>query len=303
METKKKQEDLEFLPVFEKDFIDEEVPESVEILAAAFVESLKKDGMKVEDTAFGSVERLFAQALDHGEVSETGDSKEDVRDIVIKMEFQIMLKGSGEDDTVTKDDVDQFTRDLFGEVKKEPSLIKEMKTVNIVASVPTNDEKETLKEFHPDDTMPDETVEAPEVSYDEGEFASGIRVRKAALETFEEKLLDPDAYPNPYISTVDRYVAAALLEAMIEIFDSYLEKDEKGPVILLLYETCIYKKLNAILQEELFVFMDADELIVNQDLSQEEMETMRSLEQEFSDYLDEVMAKTKADCIKALKDS
>lgn len=485
-----------------------DVPACVEQWASAFIDRLNKDKIKVENLAVDAIKQLFVHAMNNGDIVEGDSAEEYVNDTALKMEFQIMLKGSGEDNVVTKIDVEQLTRDLFGEVIEAQSLIKEKKKVNVVASVPEETKRESLKNavvtepvlqpVRRHDNTPQEktnTVETKKESitkenhalivpnglsvldalklngkyptkkdeqknvvpdmfiidkatkgvpagenvlfacytyvaycsmakvkptknltlklpfldntfrvfvitdssivlsssftsekeavvvsrkdvagvvhifekklgsvgqtqimlsngniivitidkviggapdqkqFDDfkekidgllgqqenvlsdsenddektlagdDEFENGIRKRKSSLETFKGMLLEPEQYQNPNISTIDRLVAVVLVETIIDLFDKYFASSEKNSTLLMIQESCVNKKLNALLQDDMFGFIDLNDFNAGGELPQDAFEAIKSIEKDYSDYLDELMKDARAHYIKVLKNT
>lgn len=120
--------------------------ESILNWVSHFVDRLEKDHIVVDDDAKVEVIRLFNHAMDNGDIAEEPVSDEYIKDVVLKMEFQLMLKGNGEDDKVSNSDVKQLIKDLFGEQISTKSVIKEKKRVNVVATIPTSEQKNNDKE-------------------------------------------------------------------------------------------------------------------------------------------------------------
>lgn len=485
-----------------------DVPACVEQWASAFIDRLNKDKIKVENLAVDAIKQLFVHAMNNGDIVEGDSAEEYVKDTALKMEFQIMLKGSGEDNVVTKIDVEQLTRDLFGEVIEAQSLIKEKKKVNVVASVPDETKRESLKNavvtepvlqpVRRHDNTPQEktnTVETKKeaitkenyapivpnglsvldalklngkyptkkdeqknvvpdmfiidkatkgvpagenvlfacytyVAYcsmakvkptenltlklsfldntfrvfvitdssivlsssftsekeavvvsrkdvagvvhifekklgsvgqtqimlnngniivitidkviggapdqkqfddfkekidgllgqqenvlsdsenddektlaGDDEFENGIRKKKSSLETFQGMLLEPEQYQNPNISTIDRLVAAVLVETIIDLFDEYFASGEKNSTLLRIQESCVIKKLNALLQDDMFGFIGLNDFKAGGELPQDAFEAIKSIDKDYSDYLDELMKDARAHYIKVLKNS
>ena len=485
-----------------------DVPACVEQWASAFIDRLNKDKKKVEDPAVDAIKQLFVHAMNTGDIVEGDSAEEYVKDTALKMEFPSMLKGAGEDNVVTKIDVDQLTRDLFGEVIEAQSLIKEKKKVNVVASVPDGTKRENLKnavaaesELQPvrqydnvlqekantietkkesiikDNTVPvvpnglsvldalklngkyptkkDEqknvvpdmfiidkatqgvpvgenvlfacytfvaycsmakvkptknlTLKLPFLdnnfrvfvitdssivlsssftgekeavvvsrkdvtgvvhvfekklgsvgqtqimlnngniivitidkviggapdqkqfddfkekidgvlgqqenvlsdsenggeknSAGDDEFENSIRKRKSSLETLKGMLLEPEQYRNPNISTIDRLVAGVLVETIIDLFDKYFASGKKNPTLLMIQESCVNKKLNALLQDDMFGFIDINDFNAGGELPQKAFEAIQSIDKEYSDYLDELMKDARAHYIKVSKNS
>lgn len=485
-----------------------DVPACVEQWVSAFIDRLNKDKIKVENLAVDAIKQLFVHAMNNGDIVEGDSAEEYVKDTALKMEFQIMLKGSGEDNVVTKIDVEQLTRDLFGEVIEAQSLIKEKKKVNVVASVPDETKRESLKNAvvtepvlqpvsrHDNTSQEKEnTVETKKESiikenyapivpnglsvldalklngkyptkkdeqknvvpdmfiidkatkgmpagenvlfacytyvaycsmakvkptknltlklpfldntfrvfvitdssivlsssftsekeavvvsrkdvagvvhifekklgsvgqtqimlnngniivitidkviggapdqkqFDDfkekidgllgqqenvlsdsenddektlagdDEFENGIRKRKSSLETFKGMLLEPEQYQNPNISTIDRLVAVVLVETIIDLFDKYFASGEKNSTLLMIQESCVNKKLNALLQDDMFGFIDLNDFNAGGELPQDAFEAIKSIDKDYSDYLDELMKDARAHYIKVLKNS
>ncbi len=485
-----------------------DVPACVEQWASAFIDRLNKDKIKVENLAVDAIKQLFVHAMNNGDIVEGDSAEEYVKDTALKMEFQIMLKGSGEDNVVTKIDVEQLTRDLFGEVIEAQSLIKEKKIVNVVASVPDETKRESLKNAvvtepvlqpvrrHDNTSQEKEnTVETKKESINkenhvpivpnglsvldalklngkyptkkdeqknvvpdmfiidkatkgvpagenvlfacytyvaycsmakvkptknltlklpfldntfrvfvitdnsmvlsssftsekeavvvsrkdvagvvhifekklgsvgqtqimlnngniivitidkviggapnqkqfddfkekidgllgqqenvlsdsenddektlvgDDEFEDGIRKRKSSLETFKGMLLEPEQYQNPNISTIDRLVAVVLVETIIDLFDKYFASGEKNSTLLMIQESCVNKKLNALLQDDMFGFIDLNDFNAGGELPQDAFEAIKSIDKDYSDYLDELMKDARAHYIKVLKNS
>lgn len=492
-------------------FMQKENSDCVMQWVSQFIDKLSKDHIVVERSAEKAVEKLFIYAMDNGDISAGVEAEEYIKDIVLKMEFQLMLKGLGNENTVTDADVNQLMKDLFGEEIEDQSLIKEKKKLNVVASVketvaveknesvvvsssetaikqnetvntdilkstamkentsvtqrkenivkgmlsgsrsnltvldalkisgrcptkkdehknvvldmfvidkatrgipkgesvlfayytdvaycrvekvkPTKNmtlklpfmnnisrilvitenyfvlsayfttEKEAIviprssvavikhvfekkfcsvgqtqimlndgniivitidkviggdsdkKQFDDFKMKIDTLISAKHntsdaISKESGEkkddkdFENSILKQKKACEQLKGMIFEIEKYPNPNITVIDRFVAGVLLDRLIEIFDDYLVSEEKNPHIIIFYKSCIGKKLNELLQDDLFGITNIDDWNSSGNLPEEWFSALKSVEADYNKFLDKLMADTKTKYMKLLK--
>lgn len=116
-------------------------------------------------------------------------------------------------------------------------------------------------------------------------------------------LLEPEQYQNPNISTIDRLVAVVLVETIIELMDKYIASEERNYILFIIQESCVNRKLNALLQDDMFGLVDINDFNSDGDLPQEAFEAIKSIEKDYFDYMDELMKDARAHYIKVLKNT
>lgn len=71
----------------------------------------------------------------------------------------------------------------------------------------------------------------------------------------------------------------------------------------MIQESCVNKKLNGLLQDDMFGFIDLKDFNAGGELPQDAFEAIKSIDKDYSDYLDELMKDARAHYIKVIKNS
>lgn len=260
------------------------IPEYVNVWVSMFIDKLGKDHIDLENGVEKAVSKLFMHAIDRGDVIDGPDAEKYVNDIVLKMEFQLMLKGSEGENIVTIADVDQLTRDLFDDAMRKQSL--------------------TTEELISGSAGRTAAISNPESdsSYDqEEEYEAVVIEKKNSLLRFKEAILDPEQYENPCISMLDRLIAADIVEEIIDLFDNYLSAENKDSDTLFLTETCINEKLNELLQDDLFDTWNIEDWRNDNNVPEEAYNVLKCTREDIFKLLDETIADARAHYVKEFK--
>lgn len=136
---------------------------------------------------------------------------------------------------------------------------------------------------------------------EEDSFEKSIIERRKIIAEFSQIIIDPDQYESQKCSIVDRLVASELLDVLVELYDDYLNSEEKEPALLLIQEGCIQKRVNNLLVENVFPETDMDEWRNSMEIPEDTFEALKAIENQFGELLDEMVDKCRAECVKKLK--
>lgn len=126
---------------------------------------------------------------------------------------------------------------------------------------------------------------------EEDSFEKSIIEKRKIIVEFSQIIIDPDQYESQKCSIVDRLVASELLDVLVELYDDYLDSEEKEPALLLIQESCIQKRVNNLLVENILPEADMDEWRNSMEIPEDAFEALKAIENQFGESLDEMVDK------------
>lgn len=185
------------IPVCSTSSADEEeieIPRFVNNWVEIFSDMLQRDHIVMGAVSNYAISKLFLQAISNGDLEESSDATEQIKEFVLKLEFQLMLKGAGNENIATETDINQLAKDLYGNNLEINNVIKEKKKVNVVASVSSEiNSSENLNtiQFKEDilkatSSMKTDEVSIPLSNCSKGEATTGASDKLSVLDALKK---------------------------------------------------------------------------------------------------------------------